>query len=210
MDIAGFHDLVAEDLNEAADYSSRIVSATRQAVRWMERNNNFFYMRVAQSVDVPVGGQMIFSPRTKRIDIFKILLETVDDEDRYKILPRKRDYDFEIESEGEPEFYVQRSPYLAYAYPKPIREYDGLAIGYMYTDWDALATTATHWLIDNGEDALLARTLLYLAPILKDREMVVDYREMLQESLVTLLNADDEHRILAPNEEERMQYEGGA
>lgn len=72
--------------------------------------------------------------------------------------------------------------------------------------WSGLAADATHWLIDNALDWLTARTMVYLAPILRQPEILAIWKALEQESLQALLNANNE--LVQSARDERMGYTG--
>jgi hypothetical protein len=65
---------------------------------------------------------------------------------------------------------------------------DGLFVA--YSTWPTLPT-ATHWLIDNAEATLEAKTMQLIAPAMRDEKLLLMYKGLFDEHLRSLLLAED-------------------
>ena len=63
---------------------------------------------------------------------------------------------------------------------------------YTYTDYDNLDSSTEHWLLTVGESVVLAQTMLNLAPIIRQPEIIPIWTPILTVGLPNLLLAADE------------------
>lgn len=194
MNLGDFHTMVRNECNKGTKPNTRIVSATRQAARWMERNYTLRYMRrfVSFTLDVDnVYPRAVAQPaRIKSIQMLRYSLPDGDDTKFYKLFkidPRdvtavKDDYPTSYWLDGDEWIWFDNQPD------------DDLPLEMIfsqYTNWPT-SDSEEPWLLANAEDAMLAKTMQLMAPYLRENSFLQTYKPMLDEGIRTLLLADEE------------------
>lgn len=210
MTLAEFHTQVQNELKRGTSQNALIPAWTKRAARWIERNYTLQYMRrfVSFSTD-PDAAEPRALPlpetRMKQIDFMRIVSDAGEALDDYAYLSKCDPQDVLGALEKQPtRYWLDAYDYIWLDYTPDVIY--GMEMSYSrYTTWPT-DTSETPWLVDNAEDALLARTMLYAAPAVRmSAAMKADYREMLQDGLQTLIGAD---RDLAETNTSRVMNYG--
>ena len=187
MNLGEFHALVSRSLNRGTSQDANIPTSVRQAVRWIERNYTFQYMKrwVEGSINVTVDNPYIitlYELRPKAIEAFRLIdPETGRFRDLKRIDPKQRT----SRIVGTPSGYwldgvnsiiLDAIPEQNLSYEMHLTQYTALP-----TDTDFV-----HWLFDNAEDLLLFCTLWYLSISLRDDRMATSYKLFRDEAIKTL------------------------
>lgn len=201
-----FHTLVADMLKRGTTLSSQIPVATRQAARWIERNHTLQYMKKYASVTLdPESAQpraiSLPNSRFKGVRFFKIL----EDDGTYDFLVKGDAQQIGRTKTAKPGVFWLDGVDFIWFDNTPDQEYS-CEIGYQeFTDWDALASSDTPWLLANAEDLMMFQTCYYMAPFMRDPGLMTMFDKQKQEAIRTLLLADEEFEQ-GPARNEVMQY----
>ncbi len=203
-----FHTLVGQVFNLDDRMDAFIPAATRQAARWIERNQTIRYMKRTELYNKTGGTDNVLSigaaGNVKGLDAVAIyeennydnLIAELDHEDLINTqtadegVPSAFDYrtiilasDTDPADDAEPEIILDIVPAINYSFAvNTVR----------YSTWPT-SLTVTHWLLENAEDILLARTCIQLGPIAREPEITQFYSPLLNDGLQTLLSAEQEH-----------------
>lgn len=173
MTLAEFHTLVSGIINRGTSVDTSIVGATRRAARFIERNYTFEYMKQYDSnVAIAAAATTILvsaftSNEVKRI-LFLRTLDTTTDPDAtvYKYITRSDPMDLGSLEEGRPTHFWMSDKDTIQLDMTADKAYTAQIQWVEFTAWPT-DTGESPWLVDNAEDALLARTMLYMAPIVR-------------------------------------------
>ena len=200
-----FHTLVRDTIKRGTSLDSLISTAARQSARLVERNYTLQYMRryVTFSLDPAADKPRAIpfpSVRVKSIRFIKLILD---------------DGTFSFVEKADPRQLVETATELPTHYwldafdniwfnNTPDQVYPAEMDAVQFTDWSALTSTSTHWLLDNADDLLLAQTMLQLSPQIRDDKMMALYKVLRDDALRTLLLSEEE--LEGSNTNEVMQY----
>lgn len=193
MNLGEFHALVSSSLNRGTSLDSSIPDKVRQAVRWIERNYTFQYMRrwVEGSIDASVATPYIiplYDLRPKAIEAFRLIdSETSKYRDLKRIDPKERNG----RGAWPPSGYWLDGVNSIILDAEPTEDQDYEIHLHQYT---ALPTDTDfqHWLIDNAEDLLLFTSLWYMGVSLRDDRMISAYKLLREEAMQTLHIAEQD------------------
>ena len=190
MSLADFHTTVDSMLGEAGALDAQIPIAVRMAARKLERAFNFRYMRVElqvaypasdppSQIDLAIGVKSIISAETRETGgwegISKVALV---DSPHVDLTSQELEDKFPIYKKSE-------------RYVIPLMEttsaMDIHFLLYRFSAWPTSGFGAFNsYLIDYAEDLLLAETMLHLAPVGRDADLVQYYATLRTESVKTL------------------------
>jgi hypothetical protein len=195
MTLSEFHDLVSTSLRRGTSLDGVIPSYSKLAATWMERNYDFKYMEVFRLLQLVSGDRTVNLPSNRIIKgIDFIRLVNPDEECGYVYLKKGNPKDFKGTRTEAPSGYWVSGINTIVFNNTPDEDLSGEAIFLEYTDWPT-APTGRHPLIDIGTDVMLYQTLIHMAAYLRDADMVGAYKGLRDESLNTLLRAEDETRL---------------
>ena len=188
--LAVFHTLVSAEVNRGTDHDTAIISYTRRAARWIERNYSFSYMDNFATGSLATTRTLSLPARLKKIDMFRI----VDSDNEYSNLELIDPYQLDSTESGEPTAYWYNADTTIYLDKTPEETYSYEMQRVQYTSWPT-DTSQSPWLCENAEDALLAQTIVMMKALLKlDDKLVRDWEKLRDEGLRTLFLADQEMR----------------
>lgn len=200
-----FHTLVAAEANKGTRLAAIIPGWVRRAATWLERNYSFTYMdRHVSFVLDPNASEPRIAPidgTVKSLNFIKRL--DVDNPLRRYDLERVAPQDTDLIEEGPPTQYwldghqwlwFNRVPNVIYTFHMSYVAYSAWPVG----------AADEHWLLDYAEDALLAKTMLLMAPGQREPEWLQTYAGMYAEGLQTAITADSELKY--HNVKAFMQY----
>jgi len=197
MNLGEFHSLVSESLNRGTSLDARIPSKVRQAVRWIERNYTYQYMRrwLSGTIDTSLPDAEViplYQLYPKAIEAVRLWpsdnprsqfhdLKRIDPKERTSRTTDVSGYWLDgvnsIILDGTPTDVSGSIPYEIHLH--------------QYTAWPT-DTNYEHWLIDNAEDMLLYTTLFYMGVSLRDSRMIADYKALRDEAQQTLHISEQE------------------
>lgn len=201
MNLGEFHTVVQTEANKGTTLSGVIPSRVRMAARWLERNYTLKYMEQYKKASLADGCVRLPNTVIKTINFIRYYK---DSKWHYikQIDPRQ---ERTRETAFPTGFWIDGVEAIRFdAWPdEQLEVFIGVA---EYTIWPT-ELTATHWLLDNAEDALLAKTMMLLAPHARESRWLELYRDMMEGGIRTLLLADEELRQGA--RDEAMEYGEG-
>ncbi len=206
MTLATFHTLVKDTAKRGSTLDSYIPTMTKHAALWIERNFTLQYMKkyAALSLDPDSAQPRAISlpnSRFKAVRFFKIL----NTDGTYSFLQKVDPKDITATREAKPTaFWLDGVDFIWFDFTPS--ELLSAEIGYNeFSNWAALASGDTHWLLDHAEDLLLYQTLFQLAPFIRDPNLMAMYKPLRDEALRTVSLSDDEFEQ-GPARSEKMQY----
>lgn len=218
MTLGDFHDIVKAEANQGTRLDSYIPTAVRRAARFMEVNYSFLYMERFQAAELDVSGSNPkFLPfpgdTTKKINFVRYTQMAGSEPNResnYVYLNRVDPIDIAvIESTGNPTAYwltgdESGSRFLVLD-RVPATNLDLEIHSVEYSTWPT-NLSATHWLLENAEEAMLAKTMQRLARYAEEPEWMQFYAEPFEEGLRTVLMADEEARFAGTADGYKMVF----
>lgn len=194
---AEFKVTVSDTLNRGTTLDTALDTRVRQAIRWFERLRKYSYMYewTAFTIDAsasPDPRLLTLPSRVRSWDFFRILLGSGTAFD-YKRLRQINPLDVTRLEITRPEGFWFNSNIQIVLSSTPKEDYSAEYAYWAYTDQDAIGDDDTHWLIDNAEDAVLARTMLLMAPYMReDTKFFQMYKALLDDALIGLEIAESE------------------
>lgn len=204
MDITTFHNNMIRNCGRGTGILTDVQECTRRAARWIERNYSFQYMRkfLVTTVDVDATDARFVSlpARLKR----ERFVRRVDGSSGNYVRLTKVDPASVVSiSQGAPEAYWFDGDDAIVLSSLPDEDF---VLEIQFEQYSAWPTGGTHWLLENAEDALQARTMSYLAVVLRDTSLKVLYDAELKEALATLIPADE--NLEYSGQDLHLRYEG--
>lgn len=190
MTLGDIHEQISASLGRGTAFDTEIPTFVRMAVQWIERNYTFAYMDELREfvVDPTAEEPRVIALPPRKIKEIRFV-RIVGSDGLYEYLTRIPATDTAGVEEGTPTaFYLVGASTLMLD-NTPTSELlleTGL---YVFSAWPT-ADSATHWLIDNGPDVLIAKALEFIAIRLRDESMLQFYQLQRQEALANLLVAD--------------------
>jgi hypothetical protein len=205
MNLGEFHAEIKASLARGDSLDAIIPGYTRRAALWMERNYTFQYMK--QFLEVDIDPTLASTPRyielgpgaPKAIPMFRWVLGDGTYMPLTKVDPLRLDA-LEVST---PESYWLDGTRRIILSSTPGEVLHGELRIDRYTPWPA-ELTFTHWLLDRAEDVMLAQTLIMMSIHLRDPRLRDNYKQMRDEGMLTLLNAEDE--LQYGNQDGAMEY----
>lgn len=211
-DVSDFYDLVSNAINKGTVYDSIIPTYVSRAVRFLEQNYSFEYMKVIdRDFWTLVAGEDTYDQpaNLKKVNLWRVVkddgtffnLEKVDPKDLGSTNNPASDTIVVPSS-----FYLEGrlSMILNVA---PTESYDNVQLHYEeFTDWTDIDTGDSHWLITHAESLLLDQTVILMGARLRDPKLIQLHVESKKENLRVMALAEDE--LDQGAEDPIMQYEG--
>lgn len=194
MLLGDFHQHVKDAVKRGTTLDALIITATKQAALWLERNRTFKYMERyvtfnldpsaanPRAVALPSGG-------IKSIEFMNLLLATGGRQGLFQIDPE----DVTLVETAAPNGYWIDSDQYFWFDNTPDQVYN-LEMSYArFTSWPT-DLTSEPWLLKWADDLMLAQTVMQLNPFLRDDQMFTRMKVLRDESLRTILLTDEELR----------------
>lgn len=209
MQLSEFHTEVRRVARRGNALDDEIPGAVRRAARWIERNYTLKYMERYVEFTVDLGadhpealefpyGTPIHPERVKSFNFFRWRREH-----SYLYLTQMDARDWTPKEEGVPTHYWLAGRDTIWLNRIPTEALIGEISFNEFSEWPT-SGTATHWLLGNAEDALLAASMLELVPVMRDQRLEQHYAGKLPVLLRALIAADQDLR--QTNRSEQMQY----
>jgi len=214
--LSEFTAMVSGEANQGTRLDSYIPNAIRRAAKLIERNYSFLYMERFLELDLDVS---VANPRfvpfpgtaTKKINFVRYEQSFPSTTTRkYKFLSPVDPINIGTIEEGEsPSAYWitgDESGTRFLVLDQVGTENLTLEVHSVeYSTWPT-ADTATHWLLDNAEDAMLGKSMQLLAPYANEPDWMQFYNPMWEEGIRTLTMADEEARYAGTADGFKMVY----
>lgn len=206
MNLGEFHTEVQGACGRGTALNAQIISATRRAAKWLERNCAYKYMEQLGSLvfnpDAALPHVVTLPPRLRNITLARLVLSDGSYARLRKIDPR----DCVSLDTARP------SGYSTVGYGQMVLDTKPDAAYFCELRWNAFtawptALTATNWLLENAEDALLGQTMMGMAVHMRDQRMFAMYKLVRDEALHTLETTEGDYE--ESNRDDSMGFDGG-
>ncbi len=196
MTITEFLAVVRNATLRGTALDTQAASAFRQAIRFIERNYDLPYMRRIITADCTSE----FSLTGTDARLLKTIqqLRWFDSDALRKSIVQIDPYELKSRETGVPagyEYFTETasdgSVTITLLFDTEFEETTEVELlGYFYSNIDLTSPgNSSLWLVENAEDAVLARTMINLAPIMRDSAVLQMYQALWQESIGTLIGA---------------------
>jgi hypothetical protein len=190
-------DLVIAETNRPQSVT-RALAGRRilNSINWIERNFSFEYMSRFGEITIEANstkpGPYKIPPRFKSVQMVRHKSIAADGTGYYLYLTRVDSRDLLGVARGTPlRYWIDGMQWIWFdSIPSDRHSTDMQYYGYTRE----LLEDEKHWLLENGEDVVLGKTMELLAPFLRMPELLQTYRPMLDEGIRTLLMADEEQK----------------
>lgn len=202
MLLGEFHTLVRTTAKRLNSLDDLIPIATRQAARYIERNYTLQYMNRFVTFPLAADTDCIPFP-SSRLKKFNFVRITQDD-GCYDYLTMKDPQEISRLGECQPKhFWLDAYDHMFFDSAADV----DYSVGMSFVEFSLWPTDdlATHWLLDHADDVLLARTIIGMAPQMRDPEMITNYGKLLDLGLKSLQDSELELHD-GPTRMEKMNY----
>ena len=179
-----------------------IPGATRRAIRFLEQNYSFEYMRQVVALTL-TSREFAFPPtRYKKLEAIRRWYEGDDAVRRYAAVPEVSPNDFcHLETDAHPNGYYKAAGKLyfdGYQTTAPVTTLELFCV--VYTDFDCLSETSDHPLITSFESVLTPRVMMELGPTAREPDWITDYGALWQQNQQAMVQAQDDYDFSGPPE----------
>jgi hypothetical protein len=203
MDLQTLHSEISKAIARGTAYDARIPAYAKMAARYIERNYTFQYMNIFATFEVDadaVEPRLITLPARMKKDIFvRLVLDEGEYQPLQKIDPQQQ---HTLVTEVPTGYFLSGDDRIWLA-QTPEEDYDGEIFYTRFTTWPT-APDATNWLLNYADDVLIAQTMVFMAPLLRDPDAGALWGAMNQMAMKSLLDADFELEF--SNKPAVMQY----
>lgn len=185
-----------DDANNATELDAMCRSAINNSILWVERNYTAKYMEVTTSFTLkartyPPAYRLPKNP--KSFNWTRVVEKSTYDESRgYRDVARVDPRDLDSVGIGEPTaWWLDGVEFMVF---NAIADSD-VKIEVQYNGYTGnLEDTDKHWLFAFAPDVVIARSMQFLAPFLREPEVLGLYRTLLDDGMKTMILADEELR----------------
>lgn len=185
-----------DDVNNATELDAMCRSAINNSILWLERNYTFKYMEGTQAFTLqartyPPAYRLPKNP--KSFNWVRVPEKSTLDESRdYREISRVDARDLNSVAIGEPKYWwLDGVDFMVF---DAIADSD-VPVEVNYNKYTGnLEDTDDHWLFSFAPDVIIARAMQFLAPYLREPEILQLYRTSLDDGLKALVLADEELR----------------
>ena len=212
--LSEFTSLVKAEANQGTRLDTVIPGAIRRAARFIETNYSFLYMERFQQATLDVSAE---NPRflpfpgesTKKINFVRyaqtfgsvseyVYLKPIDPIDNTLIVNTSNPTAYWLTGDETGARFMVLNRTGTENLDLEIHSVE-------YSTWPE-SDTATHWLLNNAEDALLAKTMQRLARYAEEPDWLQVYKEPWEEAIRVTLMADEEARYSGPADGYKMVF----
>lgn len=179
-------------VNRGDTLDQSILPSIRKAILWLERNYNMAYMHrwvtFTAEPNTYEPTMLPMPPRCKAFEFIRFLSRDGYYTNIRKVHPQELE---EQPRRNTPRgFWLDGDQHIVLeAIPSEAIKGE---IGYwQFTDFATVGPTDTHWLFDNAEDCVIARTMMYMVPIMRAPEIRPMWETELLEGIKTLMIAEE-------------------
>jgi hypothetical protein len=190
MQLGEFHSLVSRNVKRGSTLDAEIVVATRQAAKALERRFTFLYMKKDYTETLPEGANAISNWTVisqKRIK--SILSAQISYQDEVFFLLKTDRRDLLAVTASMPKYYWFTAAHEVFFDRAADQDY---AIKFQiaaYSEWPT-ALTAEPEIFDIAEDVVLYKTMMNMAPHMRDPEILQTYGALFSEEIKTWIEAE--------------------
>lgn len=193
MNLGEFKTQISGNIRRSTSLDSRIPAFIRQAARWVERNRTLQYMKkLAEiSIDPATADTPQYIELTGTLIKSVIFFRWVAADGEYIYLKSEAPHKFTSLEKGTPRYYWLDGVSRIVLTTTPDEVLTGELQVARYSSWPT-ADASTHWLMDNAEDVLEARTMMNVAKYTRDPNLFATWKAILDDSLPGLYAAEEE------------------
>lgn len=194
---------ISDEISRGTQLDTKIEARIQQAVRWFERNQNMQYMQRFVDFTLPSSQRAIALPlRPKRFE----LIRYKSTDGVYVRLPKVSPHEVVDNAGDYPSGWWLDAEQFIRLDTEPKEDLVVEILYYQFSE-TPVGDTSTHWLFDNGIDFVVYQTMIYMAPLMRELDLVQFYAGLRDEALRTLLNSNDE--LVQGGQEPKTVYTGG-
>lgn len=190
MTLATVHARVRRILAKGTSLDELIVDTVRTAARKIEQNRTYQYMKIFGQGTLDTASTLPYvidlPNQVKRIKLLRLVVN-----DEYYRIPRGANSEQLSLGEGAPSRYELDGTSRIVFDAVPDQNYAFHIFYDAYTSWPT-EDSATNWLIENGEEALVREAVLLLRTDIRDQRMLAVETKLRDEAYRSLLIADEE------------------
>jgi hypothetical protein len=205
MQLETFHSLVRDTAKRGPTLDDAIPTAARQAARALERRFTFTYMIGYYTETLLTGASSFANWSSIDVKRIKAILagEVVSTDGSLYRLWREDERMLGPVSDGRPSRYWCTAEHVMYFNRTADEDYPLRFKLAAYTSWPTIAS-AEPAILEIAEDVMLYRTMMNLAPLMRDQGMAAAYRDLFEQEIKTLIDAQVEHD--EQNTDHRMAF----
>lgn len=194
--VAEFFDELRGAIKRGAALDADLPRAFISALRFIEQNYNLSYMRKVETASVTAGATTleILDEATRSLkSLYKLGYQAVDGTWYY--LRQVDPGEFKDNSGTAPAGYIltRLADRWVLTFDRSWPEARTLTLWrYDFTVWVSDTSISSLWLVNNASQALLARCMIYLAPVMRDPQLMQMYNQLWLEAATVMIQADGE------------------
>lgn len=182
IDVSEMKELVKDAINRGSTYDSVIFTYIGRAVRFLEQNFSFNYMRYKDEDNFRILVD------TRSYDFPEFCKRFIDWEwtgSDGSVTHMKKVQPFELGEieDGDPSVYYTEGDSLLWLDKTPDTAYSANLWYYRYTDWANVELSDSPWLVVNAEGLLRVQTVILMGPRLRDPKLIALMNEEKKEHL---------------------------
>lgn len=193
-DVQDFYDKVSSALNRGTSYDTLIPTYAARALRFLEQNYPFEYMKVSDPdyYNILEGvREYEYPPQCKSFRLWRIYKDDGTFHDLTKVPPE----DVTATDTDIPNGYYTDSRDSIVLDNEPDEDYTAVLFFNEFTDWTEVELGDSPYIVVNGEGLFLAQTVIEFGPKLRDPKLLSLYGDNKKEAL----------RVMALSEETATQ-----
>lgn len=195
MNYTAFQSLVSDSLARGSSVTALIPGWIQRAGQYLEQTQDWPYMRQYYSftidADATYPRSIALPSRVKHVDVVRILESTSAGGSYTVLLPVFPIELLSLPTQRPSGFWISERAYLWFD-AIPDQDYDGEIVYSAYTDWESLSGSDEPWFMANAQQLLLAQTVLFAGPDLRDNDIMLRYKPLRDEALAALLAVEEE------------------
>lgn len=197
-DVAEFYDLVSAAINRGTTYDSIIPTYVARAVRFLEQNYSFEYMKVTDSdfYGLTAGERVYEQPENlKKIHLWRVIKANGKYLDLEKVDPADLGATTDPTANESPvpsTFYLEGRLYMILNV-EPDQDYNNAELWHeVFTDWSDVDAGDAPWLVVNAENLLLNQTVILMGTRLRDPKLIALHTKEKEENLRVMSLSEEE------------------
>ena len=206
LTLSDFKSQVSDEINQGDRLDSLIAGALRRAGQWFERNYTFLYMERFVQINVDVSEDNArfvpwptpFIKKLNFVRMYSAASSTAVVPTYTYLVPIDPQRVSDVRSDSPSGYWLSGTDDLdvgGYLVLDQIGS-DDLVLEAHYarrSEWPT-ADADRHWLFDHGEDALLAKTMMNMAPSANEPDWLRAYQSMLDMGIKSMIDSDVDMR----------------
>lgn len=201
MLVSTFFSQVSSVIRRGTTLDADIPAAFAGALQFIEQNYSLAYMRRVSTLAVsPLVRSFTWSGLNAASLKSIHQIRWLDDDSRWNRLIKVEELDFVDTSGPIPSGYIVNKEIAMDGTESQVFEMDSYfseatelnITAYHFTKWTGDTAAANIWLLNNAQQLMLARTMINIAPIMRDGDLLSMYQASWQEHVATLIQWQDE------------------